>query len=146
MEHDTEDVWVYTGQQGEVPATARSVLIAENITRIPDEAFKQHQGLEEVILSSSVQVIGKRAFRGCKKLKFIFHHGLGQEKKLGIPANVKVIDDRAFQDCKSFESLILNEGLERIGEFSFDECESLKELHFPSTVTAIGGRAFQDCK
>eukprot|EP00980_Cylindrotheca_fusiformis_P011677 scaffold2764_cov71-Cylindrotheca_fusiformis.AAC.1 len=89
MEHDTEDVWVYTGQQGEVPATVRRVLITENIMKISDHTFQDHQELEEVILSSSVQVIGKFAFRGCKKLKFIFHHGLGQEKKLGIPANVK---------------------------------------------------------
>eukprot|EP00980_Cylindrotheca_fusiformis_P025818 scaffold14678_cov97-Cylindrotheca_fusiformis.AAC.2 len=80
--HEAKDVWVYTGQ-GEVPATARNVLIAENITRIPDHEFQQHQELEEVVLSSSVREIGKFNFYGCKKLKFIFHYGLGQEKKLG---------------------------------------------------------------
>eukprot|EP00980_Cylindrotheca_fusiformis_P027002 scaffold18378_cov62-Cylindrotheca_fusiformis.AAC.1 len=67
----------------------RRVLIAENITRIPDKAFQEHQELEEATISSSVQEIGKFAFDGCKKLKFIFHPGLGQEKKLGIPANVR---------------------------------------------------------
>eukprot|EP00980_Cylindrotheca_fusiformis_P022731 scaffold9657_cov131-Cylindrotheca_fusiformis.AAC.1 len=37
MEHDTEDVWVYTGQQGEVPETVPRVAIAENTTRSSDE-------------------------------------------------------------------------------------------------------------
>eukprot|EP00980_Cylindrotheca_fusiformis_P017301 scaffold5359_cov111-Cylindrotheca_fusiformis.AAC.1 len=122
MEHDAEDVWVYTGQ-GEVPATVRRVLIAENITRIPDETFEEHQELEEVTISSSVREIGKSAFRGCKKLKFIFHYGLGQDKKLGISANVRVIDDGVFENCKVLKSLSLEEGLERIGEFAFAGCE-----------------------
>eukprot|EP00980_Cylindrotheca_fusiformis_P002411 scaffold571_cov163-Cylindrotheca_fusiformis.AAC.2 len=123
MEHEAEDVWVYTGQQGEVPATARRVVVAENITRIPDEIFEEHQELEEVTISSSVREIGKSAFSGCKKLKFIFHYGLGQDKKLGIPSNVRVVDDNAFQDCKGLQSLSLKEGLERIGKCAFGRCE-----------------------
>eukprot|EP00980_Cylindrotheca_fusiformis_P019113 scaffold6463_cov66-Cylindrotheca_fusiformis.AAC.1 len=109
MQHETEDVWVYAGQRrpstwvymrlrrvaslllrGEVPATVRRVLIAENVTRIRWKAFEEHQELAEVTISSSVQVIGKFAFRGCKKLRFIFHHeDLGQEKELGTPSNVR---------------------------------------------------------
>eukprot|EP00980_Cylindrotheca_fusiformis_P015887 scaffold4647_cov57-Cylindrotheca_fusiformis.AAC.1 len=93
----------------------RCVLIAENITRIPD------------------------------KLKFIFHYGVGQEKKLGIPANVKVIDDHAFQDCKGLESLCPNEGLARIGKAAFRGCEGLTQVDVPSTVKDIGDNAFLRC-
>eukprot|EP00980_Cylindrotheca_fusiformis_P021729 scaffold8566_cov95-Cylindrotheca_fusiformis.AAC.2 len=52
-----------------VPETVRRLEIAENITRIPDEAFKGHPELEEVTFSSSVEEIGKSAFFGCKRLK-----------------------------------------------------------------------------
>eukprot|EP00980_Cylindrotheca_fusiformis_P025840 scaffold14706_cov90-Cylindrotheca_fusiformis.AAC.2 len=67
------EAWIYNGQE-EVPPTVRRVKIAENVTAIPDDAFslreqfkipdgafEKHRQLEEVILSSSVQVIG----RGC---------------------------------------------------------------------------------
>eukprot|EP00980_Cylindrotheca_fusiformis_P010835 scaffold2447_cov110-Cylindrotheca_fusiformis.AAC.17 len=77
MQHH-EEAWIYNGQP-EVPETVRRVKIAENVTMIPNEAFKRHQELEEVILSSSVQVVGKYAFCGCEKLKCILYQG--QEKE-----------------------------------------------------------------
>eukprot|EP00980_Cylindrotheca_fusiformis_P024463 scaffold11930_cov76-Cylindrotheca_fusiformis.AAC.2 len=115
MQHpEVEDVaWIYNGQQ-RPPRTVRRVKIAENIMKIPDEAFQNHQGLEEVILSSSVQVIGKEAFSHCKKIKSILCQGLEKEE-VGIPSNVKVIDRLAFIGCKLLKNLVLNEGLEEIG-------------------------------
>eukprot|EP00980_Cylindrotheca_fusiformis_P023941 scaffold11230_cov109-Cylindrotheca_fusiformis.AAC.3 len=59
MQHHEEaedEAWIYNGHE-EVPATVRRVKIAENITGIPHEAFIIHDELEEVTLSSSVQVI-----------------------------------------------------------------------------------------
>eukprot|EP00980_Cylindrotheca_fusiformis_P010652 scaffold2373_cov75-Cylindrotheca_fusiformis.AAC.3 len=75
MQHHEEEeaYWIYNGQQDKVPATVRRVKIADNVTKIPDEAFKRHQHLEEVILSSSVQVIGKEAFYWCPKLKSVLY-------------------------------------------------------------------------
>eukprot|EP00980_Cylindrotheca_fusiformis_P000200 scaffold41_cov99-Cylindrotheca_fusiformis.AAC.1 len=103
------------------------------------------QQLEEVILSSSVQVIGKYAFSVCRKLKSIMYQGLEKEE-VGIPSNVKVIDDWAFNKCKSLGRLVLNEGLERIGRGAFRECYCLTEVEIPSTVKVIGDWAFQYCK
>eukprot|EP00980_Cylindrotheca_fusiformis_P010569 scaffold2349_cov110-Cylindrotheca_fusiformis.AAC.1 len=147
MQHpEVKDVvWIYSGQK-EVPETVRRVKIAENITEIPDEAFQNHQELEEVILSSSVQVIGKSAFEKCKKLKTILYQGLGEEKEVGIPSTVKVIDERAFYQCKLLERLGLNEGLEVIGESAFLECLSLTEVDIPSTVKVIDDLAFWGCE
>eukprot|EP00980_Cylindrotheca_fusiformis_P021856 scaffold8695_cov103-Cylindrotheca_fusiformis.AAC.1 len=139
--HEAEDVvWIYSsdGQEDnkEVPETVRRLEIAENITRIPDEAFKGHQELEEVTFSSFVQEIGRSACFGCKRLKSIrYRQTLGEGiKEVGIPSNVKVIDDSAFQGCTRLEGLGLNEGLERIGKDAFEECVSLTEVNFPSTV------------
>eukprot|EP00980_Cylindrotheca_fusiformis_P024214 scaffold11657_cov56-Cylindrotheca_fusiformis.AAC.1 len=72
MQHHGDKDWIYTGQaQEDIPQTVRRVQIAESVTRIPDEVFQEHPELEEVILSFSVQVIGKFTFEKCKKLKFI---------------------------------------------------------------------------
>eukprot|EP00980_Cylindrotheca_fusiformis_P011486 scaffold2666_cov60-Cylindrotheca_fusiformis.AAC.1 len=119
--------------KGEVPATARRVKIAENITRIPDKAFQDHQELEEVVLSSSVQVIGRRAFRGCEKLKSILYQGIEKEE-VGIPSNVKAIEIGAFEQRTLLARLVLNEGLEQIGEYAFFHCKSITEVSIPSTV------------
>eukprot|EP00980_Cylindrotheca_fusiformis_P015111 scaffold4170_cov79-Cylindrotheca_fusiformis.AAC.5 len=147
MQHPEEgedEVWIYNGQK-EVPATVRRVKIAEGITEIPDGAFQEHRQLEEVILSSSVQVIGKRSFFRCEKLNSILYQGLAKEE-VGIPSNVKLIDDGAYFCCRRLKGLFLNEGLERIGVSAFHSCVSLTEVDFPSTVQEIGHAAFQYCK
>eukprot|EP00980_Cylindrotheca_fusiformis_P025605 scaffold14223_cov60-Cylindrotheca_fusiformis.AAC.1 len=119
-------------------------MIAENVTEIPVEAFKGHQHLEEVILSSSVQVIGKKAFCWCRKMKSILYQGLEKEEA-GIPSTVKVIGGSAFLGCRLLARLVLNEGLERIGKSAFMHCESLTEVEIPSTVKVIDVYAFQEC-
>eukprot|EP00980_Cylindrotheca_fusiformis_P031768 scaffold26931_cov132-Cylindrotheca_fusiformis.AAC.1 len=139
MQHPAEEtdvVWIYS-RKGKVPETVRRVKIAANITHIPDEAFRGHHQLEEVTLSSSVQVIGQYAFRGCRRLKSILYEVIndGEEnEEIGIPSSVKVIDHLAFYGCTLLKRLVLNEGLERIGKFAFHICESLTEVDFPSTV------------
>eukprot|EP00980_Cylindrotheca_fusiformis_P020182 scaffold7253_cov105-Cylindrotheca_fusiformis.AAC.2 len=145
MEHHEEaedEVWIYNGQD-EVPRTVRRVKIAEGVIEIPNKAFNQRQQLEEVILSSSVQVIGNWAFAWCSKLKSILYQGQEKEE-VGIPSTVKVINNGAFWGCK-LTGLGLNEGLERIGYHSFISCESLTEVEIPSTVKVIGYWAFYEC-
>eukprot|EP00980_Cylindrotheca_fusiformis_P025015 scaffold12899_cov79-Cylindrotheca_fusiformis.AAC.1 len=59
MQHHEEaedEASIYNGQKKIRPAVRR-VKIAENVKRIPAETFYEHQELEEVVLSSSVQVI-----------------------------------------------------------------------------------------
>eukprot|EP00980_Cylindrotheca_fusiformis_P001801 scaffold408_cov71-Cylindrotheca_fusiformis.AAC.2 len=147
MQHHNEEAedeaWMYNGKD-DVPPTVRRVKIAETVARIPDEAFR-FQDIEEVILSSSVQVIGREAFRWCFKLKSILYQG--QEKEdVGIPSTVKVIGDEAFYGCPILQELVLNEGLKRIGKGAFAECYFLTEVEIPSTVKMIVDWAFCGCR
>eukprot|EP00980_Cylindrotheca_fusiformis_P021880 scaffold8729_cov51-Cylindrotheca_fusiformis.AAC.1 len=145
MEHHEEagdEAWIYTGQE-KVPPTVRRVRIAENVTEIPEEAFDEHQELEEVILSSSVQVIGKEAFCWCRKMRSILYQGLEKEEA-GIPSTVKVIGDSAFLGCRLLARLVLNEGLERIGKNAFHFCESLSHVRIPRSVNSLA-TAFTRC-
>eukprot|EP00980_Cylindrotheca_fusiformis_P010059 scaffold2220_cov75-Cylindrotheca_fusiformis.AAC.14 len=144
-EEAKEEAWIYNGQVGIVPPFVRRVKIAEGITKIPAEKFLCRMELEEVILSSSVRVIGKRAFDDCEKLKSILYQGLEKEE-VGIPSTVKVIKDGAFHHCKLLARLGLNEGLEEIGREAFIGCESLTEVDIPSTVKVIDVGAFENCK
>eukprot|EP00980_Cylindrotheca_fusiformis_P010045 scaffold2219_cov56-Cylindrotheca_fusiformis.AAC.3 len=141
-EEAEEEAWIYNGQV-DIPPTVRRVKIAELVAGIPDETFRGHRELEEVILSSSVQEIGE-CFRGCKKLKSILYQGIEKEE-VGFPSNVKVIYSFAFFGCSLLKNLGLNEGLEIIGYGAFFSCKSLTEVDIPSTIKVIHDNAFDNC-
>ena len=61
------------------------------------------------------------------------------------PSVVKV-DDKAFYKCNRLKEVILNEGLQYIGQDAFGECTSLTNITLPSTVTEIGMASFYECK
>jgi hypothetical protein len=42
--------------------------------------------------------------------------------------------------------IVLNEGLQKIGQDAFWRCSSLESITFPSTVTEIGRGAFMECR
>ena len=46
----------------------------------------------------------------------------------------------------SIKSVVIETGVTRIGNFAFDECDSLTEVTISSSVTYIGEHAFDDCK
>ena len=60
------------------------------------------------------------------------------------PSVVKV-DDYAFCECHKLKEVVLNGGLQRIGERAFYACKSLEEIFIPSTVAEIGEEAFDRC-
>ena len=64
---------------------------------------------------------------------------------LTIPKTVRRIHPKAFKACSSLVSIALPEGLEEIGERSFQHCTSLTSLTIPTTVRRIKKRAFAEC-
>ena len=59
--------------------------------------------------------------------------------------SVVEVDDEAFQLCKLLKTVVLNEGLVKIGRCAFRGCKSLESITLPSTVTLISNAAFQSC-
>eukprot|EP00980_Cylindrotheca_fusiformis_P008328 scaffold1749_cov54-Cylindrotheca_fusiformis.AAC.1 len=55
------------------------------------------------------------------------------------------IGDEAFLDCTGVMTLVLHEGLARIGKGVFGRCEGLRNVDIPSTVRSDIG-AFHECK
>ena len=104
------------------------VVIPDNITRIGDEAFMDHDDFSSILIPNSVTRIGKGAFAGCNGLEFI-----------SIPDSVTRIDDEAFSCCEGLESLTLGKGLKRIGSMAFSYCPNLTSI----TVT-FEGDSFND--
>ena len=61
-----------------------------------------------------------------------------------IPSSVTEIEDGAFHSTFYLERVNLNEGLESIGNRSFENSNSIKELKFPSTLKSIGEKSFYE--
>lgn len=70
---------------------------------------------------------------------------MGNLKTLNLPSNIKRIDINAFSDCYNLYEVVLNEGLQIIGNSAFARCSSITELVFPSTLINIGTSAFSGC-
>ncbi len=66
-------------------------------------------------------------------------------KQVTVPGNYQAIDDAAFSG-RSVESISLPEGLIKIGERAFENCDKLLTVNIPSTVREIGRGAFSGCK
>ena len=134
-----------------------SVKIAEGVTSIGDYAFDSCRNLKMITIPNSVTNIGKAAFRNCVGMtgQFVIpdsvktmNGGYGNDNWLDEAGN-KVSGwhpQGAFSGCIGFTSLIITDGVDRIGEYAFYGCSSLTgPLAIPESVTSIGDYAFSSC-
>ena len=133
---------------------------------IPDQAFMHKNSLTTVILPDRLKEISSFAFYSCKNLtgSIIIPEGVVSlngstfeqcssiNGTLSLPSTLKYLGDpngtygRDFWNCKFVCQLVLPEGLEFIGERTFNECDGLYgELRFPENVSFIGESAFAGC-
>ena len=73
--------------------TITKVVIPEGVTTIEQYAFAKLTALEEVVLPSTLNLIGLGAFQGCTKLA-----------KINLE-NVQFINERAFSGCALADTL-----------------------------------------
>ena len=100
------------------------VVFEEGITEITGTV--SGSSVKEVVLPTTLEIIGKNAFMHCEELQHIT-----------LPANVKTIDALAFYGS-GLTSITLNDGLETIGKEAFQHCKGLKSIYIPASVKDIG--------
>ncbi len=74
----------------------------------------------------------------------------GNDSKVTVPFEVENHDvteltEGAFGSKKSVSEVVLQNGIEKIGDVCFINCENLEKLTVPATVTEIGDHAFDGC-
>ena len=92
-----------------------SVVIANEITSIGDNAFSMCQNLTSITIPNSVTSIGKEAFFACDL------------KSITIPNSVTIIGDYAFRASRLTRVIIPN-SVKSIGNYAFNECDDLTEV------------------
>ena len=75
---------------------------------------------------------------------------VGHEKHVVVPAAINglpvtKIENRAFADSTGIITVVLPEGLRKIGEFAFEYCADLYMAKLPESLEYLGGYAFRNC-
>ena len=80
---------------------------------------------------------------GTRELLVYIYRGGGEEEvsedviKVIVDSSVTEIAEETFKYCRKLKSVVLNEGLRKIGRHAFYACESVESLSLPSTVTDL---------
>ena len=128
------------------------VIIPDSVTKIAKGAFSGCSSLSKVVLSRKLKTICEEAFEKCKIESIVFPDSLAAIEKdafmecpftrLHIPSTVKSLS--GFHGTP-LEEVILDEGIETIGEECFCGCTSLVSLSIPESIKMIDRAAFMDC-
>ena len=124
------------------------------VTRIGIRAFSMCTNLVDVVIPSSVEMIGSNAFEysGLKSVVLPENVEVEYEAFYGSSLTSVVISSgvflghKTFYGCSALENVEIEPGAKNIGKYGFFECRSLKNLVIPSSVTSIREGAFGECK
>ena len=105
-----------------------------------DSPFYDHFNIRSIVLNEGVTYIGSNAFYNCRLTS------------VTLPGSLKEIGEGAFDNAFSgigvgsgFYTIDFPEGLEKIGDNAFNDCNSLPSVSFPASLTYIGKGAFAGC-
>ena len=113
----------------------------ETVTVTPAEEF-----VAPVVESAGFRVAVDASGEFCT----ITHVGECKDLDIVIPTSidgvpVRAIDRRAFEYCFNITSVVIPEGVERIGEFAFNYCGALKVVSLPESLEKIEDGLFSEC-
>lgn len=106
----------------------RGMVVPEGVTSIGDGAFAD-SGAVSVILPDSLEMLGAGAFAGSDILE------------VTIPPRVRKLK-KTFMYCRDLCKLHLSEGLQEIGPYAFQACDSLRRVALPASVQRVDDNAF----
>lgn len=154
--------------------TIPNMIGGKRVTEVGNHAFKGCVGIEKIVVSDGIEVLGNGVFLNCKELKEVVLPGtlkrigtadptgcpkiLGTMTKLEgtfeytaleevvIPDSVKYIGEYAFSSCTKLKRVVLPDGLKEIKGYTFCWCKSLQEVEFPQDLKVVGTEAFEGCE
>ena len=145
--------------------------LGNGVESIGSWAFRGCKGVLTLVIPDSVESIGKSAFYACSGLKKVYINSinkwcniefidlysnplyyahnlyLGDEllTDLVIPEGVESIGNYSFYKCTSLKSAKIAKSVESIGDYSFKLCSALNSLIMEEGLKTIGYSAFSEC-
>lgn len=122
----------------------KNVVIPEdlNVMMISEEAFKDNDTMETIVIPKTVMQIGKKAFINCSALREVYFEDTGDV----ADCDISIIFQEAFKNCTKLEKVDLTSvKVVTLGRECFAGCTSLKEVVALNKATTLSDRAFADC-
>ena len=133
------------------------VVIEEGVERISENVFLNCTMLKDITIPASVSTIGTNAFGGTEweKAKLdganeVVVNNILVKVKAGMkeytmPSEVKKLAPGLFYSNTEITKVIVNSGLEYIGDYCFADCPALTQVQLPAGIKEIGYCAFNNC-
>lgn len=113
-----------------LPDMVKYLEIEEGVTYIGKNCFAGTK-ISSVKLPLSVEVIGDKAFEGCKSLSVV-----------ELPYGLKEIGNQSFANCRLLHKIIIPGSVTRIEDKAFYNCKVLDIVSIPVRLQSIGVEAF----
>ena len=124
-------------------------VTTEHLTSIATHAMDYCRSLETLSLPSGLQTIGLGAFENCTSLRRLTIPFVGGSRTentyLGYVFGAESYGFSEGFYPTSLEWVTVTDGLDKLGDHAFYDCNSLWSVNLPSSMTAIGTRAFSGC-
>ncbi len=135
-EYSVFNTYSSSGGNGHYSTAIETLTIGDNVTRIPDYAFRGSASM-----TSSVMIPDACTYLGT----YSFANSSGHDIFTGN--NVTVIQNSTFRDSPGFDGTVtLGGGVTAINGYAFYNCNGLVGgLVLPETLVTIGGYAFYNC-
>lgn len=108
-------------------------VIPDAITTISDNLFAYCPNLQKITFPKTITSMGNGIFS---------HSGIGN---FTLPKQITEITNNMFEGCQNLEHIYLHDGLKSIGDYAFQDCNSLGGITLPNSVTKIGKGCFAHC-
>ena len=158
----------------DIVVTIPNMIGGKRVSEVGNHAFKGCVGIEKIIVSEGIEILGNGVFINCKELREVVLPGTlkrigttdptGCPKILGtmtkfegtfeytalenaeIPDSVKFVGEYAFSGCSSLKKIKFPAELKEIKENTFRWCKSLEQIVFPKALEVIRMEAFEGCE
>ena len=130
------------------------IKFPESLISIGKYAFAECGTLKEITIPNNLQIVGEEAFSGCEGLEAVYITDLESWVTIdfGDPNNDYNFGSGLLEYAKLYlnneliTSIIIPDGIEKIGAGAFADYKYINEISIPDSVTVIGNGAFVSCE
>ena len=130
------------------PSASGDVTIPNGVTSIGYYAFENCENLESVTIGAGVTSISSYSFRGCCSLTSIEVDSANPNYSSSSDGKMLLSKDKTtlLMYPSATGDVTIPNGVIEIGDYAFQDCDSLTSVTIPDSVTTIGYEAFYDCE